>query len=303
MKKYLVISCCICICFLLQATKISASEVHTEVLTTDAILDQSEDKNDIKALSPEIIDFVNSSFADENVMASAENIDFSKTYCVYVDEDIFKNASLTYQQIHKLKQAAKKVWVVPIQANGRNIVAQISRAPSLHDIQRKDISEEEKQEIEKNSGKWQVVSANLYDEYSDFNLQLHEILLSQDIDGTNTKCILFGGVPGIQTVLAVLTDENSITGVVSLQRDIQSESNAITKTSSDNAILKKDIIYSFELYSDIVSEIRTNIDKADTTNTSGFHNNNRYNYGIMCVVVIASIIIVLLIIKYYLKHR
>jgi hypothetical protein len=303
MKKYLTIGFCICIGLLFQVTKTYAVDEQINVLTTDAILDQSEDTNDIRALSPDIIDFVNSSFEEEKIVVDAGDIDFSKTYCVYVDADIFEDTSITYHQLNKLKQEANKVWVVPIQANGKNIVVQISRALSLHEIQRKNITVEEKEEIENNAGKWQVVSASIQEEYSDYNLQLHEILTSLNIDTKITKCILFGGVPGIQTVLAVLTDGKSIMGIVSLQRDIQAESSGNTRSLPQNTKLEQGKVYSFESYSNMVDELRAGMDEVGATNTSGFSNSNHQYYGIIYIVAIAilSIAILYFLIKRYKK--
>ena len=255
------------IIFLLKPLPIFATEGHNEILMPDAQLFNSEDRSAIEELTPDIIEFANL-FQDENIEASESDIDFSKTYCVYTDVDVFDKLPITRQKVEELTTAAKKVWAVPVYSNGKTVIVQVSKGLKLNERSQMNLTPDEIEEIKTKEGKWQVVASTCYDHIIDIEKKLQEIYDSNNISDKKLECIFFGGVPGIQSIIGVLLEEDVAIGVTSLQKDFVVENNSQTKGKEKNITISKDKVYTVEEFAENTKILRT-IDNNVQDSTSG----------------------------------
>ncbi len=230
MKKSLIILISFCFSFIsfFRPISILANENQEALIIPDAMLINSDEKGDIERLGPEIVEYANL-FEDENIDASESDINFKGAYCIYVDLDIFKELPITREYLINSTKTAARVWAVPVHSNGKTVIVQVSKGLDLDVINQNNLSPQEVEDINENAGKWQVVASTCYDRIIDFEKELSGIYKSNDISEQDLECILFGGVPGIQSVIGVLIDENDVVGLVSLERDIEGEGNTLSK--------------------------------------------------------------------------
>lgn len=295
MKKYLGIMAFACL--LLTPLTAFAAEDQAEYIACDDILIHSEDLNEIEPLVPEIIEYANL-FTDEGVQASKSDIDFSSAYCIYVDVDIFNELPMTKQNLERLMESAAKVWAVPVRANGKTVIVQISKAPELSEIDTSIMSKDEMQEVEVRAGNWQIVASSCYDGDVNYNQQIQDTLTRNRSIGENRDCILFGGVPGVQTIIAVVLEEDVATGIISLQRDIVVDDNPKTRDVEEKFTLVQDEMYSIEEFAKYVEVLRSASDdiKSPEDDTTGAlvvkETQQTVNWGVIMLLGCAILIIV-----------
>lgn len=305
MRKHFRICIGICLCFILQSSIAFVAEEQAECIIPEAVLSNSEDRSEIERLAPEIVKYANL-FEEENVHVSEADIDFSRTYCVYVDADIFSNLPMTRQKLEEVMESASKVWAVPVHANGKTVLVQVSRAPELSEVERTNITSEEQQEIEERAGKWCVTASTCYEGTMDFEQQLQESLATQNKSTENTKCILFGGIPGIQTVLAVLVEGDATSGIVSLQRDISVESDPQMRNGVEGIVLKQNVIYPVETYAQSAGMLRSTYDEISDNTTGATESKVKEKCSIgyfMMGGIVVFLIVVALVLKMQFQRR
>ncbi len=291
-KKHVLI--CFSILFLSGSFSVFAKENHNEFILSEARLINSEDRSEIEKLAPDIVEYANL-FEEENIKATESDIDFSKTYSVYIDEDIFNKLPITRQDLEALIKEAKKVWAVPVYVKESTVIVQVSKALELSEIDQTNLSPEELEEAKARAGKWQVVASTLYEEIIDPEQELREIFKSNNISEEETDCVLFGGVPGIQSVIAVLLEGDVVTFATSLQRSIDVEEGLDTEGIAENNSLSVNKVYPIEEFAETVNLIRARSDNDISDSTSGTQISDEQNETSIIYFIIGGIALVIIV--------
>lgn len=218
MKKSLPVISFISAIILINGTLVYADDHPEDILTPESLLINSSDYSSVKEISADIRDMADS-FEQESFSADQSDILFDNAYKVYVDADILNNQPRNLHELSELLNQSDTVWNIPLSSNNKTVVVQVSKAPELNEIDQSQMSQDEITEAAEKAGKWQAVASTLYDKTSDSDDIINSLSALNDIDQQH-EVILIGGEPGIQSVMALITENDSITGAVSLQRDI-----------------------------------------------------------------------------------
>ena len=231
----------ICI-FMLSLSAISASvyasDTLTEILIPESFLGNFEEKEEIEALAEEVADMA--CFEENGFHAEVSDIDFSNAYCVFVEANILGAMPKTTEELDKLLDAAHIVWNIPVHTNGKTVMVQVSRGLELSEMDLDDYTEEEIEELEEKAGKWQTVSSAMYEDGEIPEQKIGEILSENHKNTDKCKCVLIGGEPGIRTLLALVIENDAVSGLISLERDVSDE-------------LQRNQMYSLDEFAEAVS--------------------------------------------------
>lgn len=208
-----------------------ASDDLTEILIPESLLSNFEEKEEIEALAAEVADMANC-FEEDGFHAEVSDVDFSKAYCIFVEADILKEMPETSEELYKLLDLARRVWNIPVYANGKIVEVQVSRAWELSEIDLENCTEEEIERLKEKAGKWHTVSCSM-DENGEMTGQgIKEILSANHKNMEQCKSVIIGGESGIRTLLAIVIENDAVSGAISLERPV-------SYTSDESAQKKK----------------------------------------------------------------
>ena len=223
MKKSLCgVIACICVFMLSLSASVYASGTLTEILTPESFLSNFEEKEEIEALAEEVLDMANC-FEVDGFHAEVSDVDFSNAYCVFVEANILEAMPKTTEELDKLLDAAHRVWNIPVHANGKTVLVQVSRGLELSEMDLDDHTEEEIERLKEKAGKWQTVSSAMYEDGEIPEQKIGEILSENHKNTDKCKCVLIGGEPGIRTLLALVIENDAVSGAISLERAVSDE--------------------------------------------------------------------------------
>ena len=212
----------LCVFMLSLSASVYASDALTEILIPESFLSNFEEKEEIEAMAEEVLDMANC-FEENGFHAEVSNVDFSNAYCVFVEADILKEMPKTTEELDDLLGLAHRVWNIPVHTNGKTVLVQVSRALELSEIDLDDCTEEEIKRLKEKAGKWQTVSSAMYEDGEIPEQKIGEILSENHKDTDQCKCVLIGGEPGIRTLLALVIENDAVSGAISLERAVADE--------------------------------------------------------------------------------
>lgn len=162
---------------------------------------QEVSADDWQDASEDILKYVAENYQSEYGSSPENmNIAYGDTGKIYVDVDLFAGNSSTYSEIENLCKNAPVVYSVPVESDGSVAVVEVSRGLPLDESSPDLLTEEEKQRIVENEGKWTPVSVFFTKNYRSLDQQTRDILNQNDFSA-DTPCILLGGIPGIHQVM------------------------------------------------------------------------------------------------------
>lgn len=286
-KLYALITSFVMIFSLVNPVNVLAAETD-KLIMNDSLLNNFYESEHLYALREDVIEMANN-FEDDGFFAELSDVHFEDAYCVYVNANILTDIPKTAVQLKEMLSLSDVVWNIPVTASGKTVIVQISKALQVDDLERTNVDENEIEKIREKAGKWQVVSASIYEGSPTPIEQLSETLSVNKVNVEVNDCVLIGGESGIYSMLAVLIEGNDIRGAVSLERDI-TYSNTDSKTREvKEVILEKQKIYSLEEFS-YVGESLNLSDTVVENSTSGVYGNVHQNYsGILPYVALGLI--------------
>ena len=152
----------------------------------------------------------------------------------------------------------------------------------------------------------QVAASTFYDEDTDSGDLIDS--LSSFSSNPHYEVFLIGGEPGIQSVIGIITDDSSIVGAASFQRDITYTSAAQTR-SNDKApevTLEENKIYTLDKFSEASdnlsqqSNLVPNATGGAASSLSGSHTDSGSQYliwGISIAGILAAAALIVIIIR------
>lgn len=287
---------CICIC----GNAAYAQETAKDLLTPDSLLVNSDDASPVTAISDEILDMANS-FESDGFQAELSDIDFDHAYKIYTDANVIRSEPKDLKELSALLDQAKVVWNIPVCTQDQTVIVQVSKAPELGEIDQSQLTNEEIAEAKDQAGKWQAVAATIYDADSD-DVDILEALSACTMD-SQQEAILVGGEPGIQTVMALITEGDSIIGAVSLERDLTFASDIRSeggKGTSERA-LAQNKLYTLDEFKEAAERLSQSTDDvSDSVAGTGYsqdQTSSSFIYIMLGGFVIGGALIILFIVR------
>lgn len=161
------------------------------------------------------------------------NIDYDSAYGIYIDVDLFSGSSKSYREVMDLCKKAPVCYIVPVQVDEKHAVAEVSRGLPLNTSASSLLTEEEKEEIRNNEGKWIPASLTFDAGQKSMEQQTDDTLTQNGISPETDHCMV-GGVPGIHDLILV-ADTRSGCVYIPFDSSISAahESTSYAKASSD----------------------------------------------------------------------
>ena len=218
-------------------------------------------ENEVMDTSDEIVTVVNEIYENKGIKVTAEDIDYSKAYKVYVDTNIFRLSTNKAEEIKKTLENGKYIYLLPIDVSDGTIVVNLQKGLPLSENSKKVLSLEEQQEVIDNVGKW-IVSSLCFYENGNLNFD-YESKLKSLFGVIPEDTMLVGSLPIFEDVVALIPNEDEIVeSIVPLTTQSQEKGLSAYRTSGNSDI------YSYEQIKEIANDLPDadpNID-GDATN-------------------------------------
>lgn len=235
------------ICFILCNFPLYASASTLSEATCDA---------EVKEVVYEVISEVNAAYHREysGKSINKEGVNFADAYKVYIDYDFFDDTEVTKAELQEKLSTLSEVWCVPVFYEDATVIVEVSRGLPLNEDKVHLMTEEQKQEIMENEGKWTVVRYSLYDGMVDYKNYMEEKLQENNVSRGEADYIFLGGVQNAQGVLAAIIENNTVTKIVEMSSaEIPSEMGSEQSVSVNG-------VYSYTEYKEkIAQEAEQNI--------------------------------------------
>ena len=248
-------------------------------------------ENEVMNISDEIVTVVNEIYENRDIKVTAEDIDYSKAYKVYVDTNIFRLSTNKADKIKETLETGNYIYLLPIDVSDGTIVVNLQKGLPLSENSKKVLSLEEQQEVLDNVGKWIVSSVYFY-ENGNFNFD-YERKLKSLIGVIPEDTMLVGSLPIFEDVVALIPNEDGIIESIVPLSTLTKEKDLINYSTKNNSY-----IYSYKQ----IKEIANDLPDADP-NIAGEAAN--IETDINYIMIAFSVVLTLVIVAYmfYLKKK
>ena len=287
MRKLL--SCLCIVSLLLQIFTLSVSARGNE----------KEQINELKGLTDEILETVNASYGmkyDSN-RAGEEDVNFEKAYKVYVDINLLQDSEVTEAELESMLADAPEVWCVPIYYSDVTAIVEISKGLPLNPEAESILTPEQKQEIIDNEGKWIVSRYTFYEGTLDYNQKIKDILSESKVSVDLNKCVLLGGIPGIQKVVVAVIEDGYLTKML-----LPGSTSTVPTQTKATSGFNENQVYSYSDFRNLVVKEGNEL-KGTASGISGFGNVNDDSVLVYQVSLIGGVILILGVILYFTKRK
>ncbi len=242
-------------------------------------------------ISDEIVTVVNEIYENRDIKVTAEDIDYSKAYKVYVDTNIFRLSTNKADKIKETLETGNYIYLLPIDVSDGTIVVNLQKGLPLSENSKKVLSLEEQQEVLDNVGKWIVSSVYFY-ENGNLNFD-YERKLKSLIGVIPEDTMLVGSLPIFEDVVALIPNEDGIIESIVPLSTLTKEKDLINYSTKNNSY-----IYSYKQ----IKEIANDLPDADP-NIAGEAAN--IETDINYIMIAFSVVLTLVIVAYmfYLKKK
>lgn len=248
-------------------------------------------ENEVMDISDEIVTVVNEIYENRDIKVTAEDIDYSKAYKVYVDTNIFRLSTNKSDKIKETLETGNYIYLLPIDVSDGTIVVNLQKGLPLSENSKKVLSLEEQQEVLDNVGKWIVSSVYFY-ENGNLNFD-YERKLKSLIGVIPEDTMLVGSLPIFEDVVALIPNEDGIIESIVPLSTLTKEKDLINYSTKNNSY-----IYSYKQ----IKEIANDLPDADP-NIAGEAAN--IETDINYIMIAFSVVLTLVIVAYmfYLKKK
>lgn len=242
--------------------------------------------DDLSGLVKEIMDTSNDLYQDKLSREVTEaDIDFGSAYKIYVGTNIFKADIESVEEIPEAFGDTGYIYELPIYIDSSTLIVNIAKGEPLNESA--EFTEEERENILNNVGKWQVTAIKYYEnEIINYASELEGIIGYIEEDA-----VLVGGLPRFRYAVALLpNDSGLIDGLVPLSDVPGLENINSLRSDSDN-------IYNYNEVKEYINQLPEPAD--DEAGAYGFLDNipvqTSYNYfpiifGAIILVVVGSVV-------------
>lgn len=300
MKKILYVIATSFVMLYVFVNPLTAYGAETDALLLPAsLLRNYPEKAEIEVLAEDILEMANC-FDEEGFHWEAGDIQFSNAYCVYVNANILSNLPKTAEELENLLSGSDMVWNIPVCSGEKTVVVQISRALELDEVDHSNLTDEERNRIASQAGTWQVVSSTLYE---NGEIPVETLINTLAVNHASTNpCVLIGGEKGIYSMMAVLLENNTVVGALSMERDISYSEPQVKTRGVNESLLEKNKVYSLQDFSDAAEKSYTEMINIPD-NTSGISGNSTQNFYSIVLYLVLGILCIGIIISYGMKCK
>ena len=205
-------------------------------------------ENEVMDISDEIVTVVNEIYENRDIKVTAEDIDYSKAYKVYVDTNIFRLSTNKADKIKETLETENYIYLLPIDVSDGTIVVNLQKGLPLSENSKKVLSLEEQQEVLDNVGKWIVSSVYFY-ENGNLNFD-YERKLKSLIGVIPEGTMLVGSLPIFEDVVALIPNEDGIIESIVPLSTLTKEKDLINYSTKNNSY-----IYSYKQIKEIANDL------------------------------------------------
>lgn len=205
-------------------------------------------ENEVMDISDEIVTVVNEIYENRDIKVTAEDIDYSKAYKVYVDTNIFRLSTNKADKIKETLETGNYIYLLPIDVSDGTIVVNLQKGLPLSENSKKVLSLEEQQEVLDNVGKWTVSSVYFY-ENGNLNFD-YERKLKSLIGVIPDDTMLVGSLPIFEDVVALIPNEDGIIESIVPLSTLTKEKDLINYSTKNNSY-----IYSYKQIKEIANDL------------------------------------------------
>lgn len=205
-------------------------------------------ENEVMDTSDEIVRVVNEIYENKGIKVTAEDIDYSKAYKVYVDTNIFRLSTNKADKIKETLENGNYIYLLPIDVSDGTIVANLQKGLPLSENSKKVLSLEEQQEVLDNVGKW-IVSSLYFYENGNLNFD-YESKLKSLIGVIPEDTMLVGSLPIFEDVVALIPNEDGIIESIVPLSTLTKEKDLINYSTKNNPY-----IYSYKQIKEIANDL------------------------------------------------
>lgn len=235
----------------------------------------STDLKEIREISGEILEFANNCYEDmyTKTPASEDDLDYANAYMIYTDADIFADETISSEILQEKLELLPVIWFIPVLYEDAVCTVGVSRGLPLREDNMSILTDEQIAEIRNKEGEWVVSSAGF--EEVNWQQEAEDLLADETADIT-----LIGGVPGVYSPVALVTNAQDVQGIMPL---------------NDDLTLKKGALYSPQEIAAVVQKELKNREKASVQDVDnavvGDGENGVNGYGVAGLLVIAAVLV------------
>ena len=172
--------------------------------STVLAVDFTGDANtELSGITEDIIIAVNELYGSElDHQITEADIDYGKAYKIYVDTNIFELPTNSVDEIRDVLENGTYIYLVPITIGTKTVVVNVQKGLPLSKDAEEILSEQEKQEVIANTGKWIASVFTLYPA-GDGRIN-YDAFLKNMIGNIPDGTLLVGGLPFFQDVVAII---------------------------------------------------------------------------------------------------
>lgn len=158
---------------------------------------------ELSGITEDIIIAVNELYGSElDHQITEADIDYGKAYKIYVDTNIFELPTNSIDEIRDVLENGTYIYLVPITIGTKTVVVNVQKGLPLSEDAEAILSEQEKQEVIANTGKWIASVFTLYPA-GDGRIN-YDAFLKNTIGNIPDGTLLVGGLPFFQDVVAII---------------------------------------------------------------------------------------------------
>lgn len=193
--------------------------------------------DDLSGLTDTIVTSVNGLLSDKlSRKVTSNDINYDNAFKVYVGVDVFKMETTNISELKNALEAGGYIYELPLYIDGDTILVDIAKGQPLNN--NAEFTEEEKENIIANEGKWQVTAVKYYrNEIVNYATEV-----SAKIGKVPEGAILVGGLPRFRFAVALIPDENGeVVGLLPLSKISGVEKLQTFKSADQNFYNYKEI--------------------------------------------------------------
>ena len=226
----------------------------------------AESSDNFSDLSEEIIATVNGIFSDKLPrQITQEDIDYNSVYKIYTETNVFELNTSNMDEIINISENEGYIYELPVYIEDDTVIVVITKGRELNESV--EFTEEERQQILANVGKWGVAGVKYFEDETIDHVQ--EIQKSTNYISENV--ILVGGLPCFRYAVALIADDNrNIQEIVPL-------SSVPGIENIRNARMHADIVYDYQQVKEYINQIPKS--DPDLMGGYGFPDLEKKSYG------------------------
>lgn len=293
MKKvfctFLLVAACIACCITCHAESLQYQMDELQYCAEDyeAI---SELKEDIRLW---IADYMQALGKGE--MPESVDLDVGTAKRIYVGaNEIFESENLSEESIRSILSSCEYMWLLDVVVNGDTYEVNISKGQPMDEESESLLTEEQKQEVQKNEGKWIVAGVSQYDgKIIDYNAKIEKNL--QVVNCDEAEIVFCGGLRYIYNPVAIVLSQNEDIFMIPMHNlEFEGTEKQVQALKADGAE-SGDEIFRLEGMKEAVIEMDQKMEGTETDMSGSgakiiLYENKR---GIVFAVVLLTVVVVL----------